>query len=69
MDVLDQYDMTVSPKVAAWCNLGAVAAMIYYPKYELLRQLKAQQAKQAMQNSPIQPVAPTDSNIGQMKFN
>lgn len=63
MDVMEQYDLVLSPKMAAWGNLISVAALIYYPKFKLMgavRRAMSEQARPAV--NPMDAV--TDDKAG-----
>lgn len=72
MDVMAQYDLTVSPKVAAWGNLITVAGLIYYPKIRLIQTVKKMQAQErARAHNPIvdmQTETPAPSDASKMVF-
>jgi len=65
--VLDQYDVSVSPKTAAWLNLGAVMAAVYGMRIALVKAAIAE-AKQSQQiNQPVIKT-PEAAQTGAMKF-
>lgn len=54
LDVMQHYDMTVSPVVAAWANLAAVCATIYAPKFLMFNAMRKQARQQQYQAQAAQ---------------
>lgn len=52
MDVMQHYDMSISPVAVAWANLAAVCATIYAPKFLMFSAMR-KAARQSQQ--PLQP--------------
>lgn len=51
MDVMQHYDMSISPVAVAWANLAAVCATIYAPKFLMFNAMR-KQAQQYHQPKP-----------------
>lgn len=68
MDVFEQYDITVSPKMAAWGNLCAVASMIYYPKIMIMKAVKREMMQQRQRVSDPLAGAGEQAEAGKMVF-
>lgn len=49
MDVMQHYDMSISPVAVAWANLAAVCATIYAPKFLMFSAMR-KAAKQSQQS-------------------
>lgn len=55
MDVMQHYDMSISPVAVAWANLAAVCATIYAPKFLMFSAMRkaARQSQQSHQPDNI----------------
>lgn len=62
-DVMNQYDISINPKVAAWINLGAVLTAVYAPKYMIFKAIMAEHKQRA--NAPsVSPHQTQESAAG-----
>lgn len=70
LDVMQHYDMSVSPVVAAWANLAAVCATIYAPKFLMFNAMRKQARQQQYQaQSQQQPANVFDFSAGGGGYN
>ena len=46
VDVMEQYDLSINPKISAWVGLLAASAMVYGPRVIMLNKMKQAEAQQ-----------------------
>lgn len=66
LDVMQHYDMSVSPVVAAWANLAAVCATIYAPKFLMFNAMRKQ--ARSMHRQPQQDEQPVHGQANAFDF-